>query len=30
MNGLKRMVELRGGLLEAFDYSSLLQRTMAW
>ncbi|RYP84853.1 hypothetical protein DL770_005146 [Monosporascus sp. CRB-9-2] len=30
MNGLKRMVELRGGLLEGFDYSSLLQRTLAW
>ncbi|RYP07192.1 hypothetical protein DL764_002638 [Monosporascus ibericus] len=30
MNGLKRMVELRGGLLEGFDDSSLLQRTLAW
>ncbi|RYP41438.1 hypothetical protein DL767_001076 [Monosporascus sp. MG133] len=30
MNGLKRIVELRGGLLEGFDYSSLLQRTLAW
>ncbi|KAK7744003.1 hypothetical protein SLS62_010364 [Diatrype stigma] len=30
MNGLKRMVEMRGGLLQGFEYSSLLQRTMAW
>ncbi|RYP48726.1 hypothetical protein DL768_005446 [Monosporascus sp. mg162] len=30
MNGLKRMVELRGGLLEGFDYSSLMQRSLAW
>ncbi|KAI0019962.1 hypothetical protein F4780DRAFT_792262 [Xylariomycetidae sp. FL0641] len=30
MNGLKRMVDLRGGLVEGFQYSTLLQRAIAW
>ncbi|KAI1077539.1 hypothetical protein F5B20DRAFT_267943 [Whalleya microplaca] len=30
MNGLKRMVDLRGGIIEGFKHSTLLQRAIAW
>ncbi|KAI1486846.1 hypothetical protein F5X96DRAFT_194401 [Biscogniauxia mediterranea] len=30
MNGLKRMVDLRGGLIEGFKHSTMLQRAIAW
>ncbi|KAI0011337.1 hypothetical protein F4779DRAFT_626546 [Xylariaceae sp. FL0662B] len=30
MNGLKRMVDLRGGIIEGFQHSTLLQRAIAW
>jgi Fungal specific transcription factor domain len=30
MNGLKRMVEIRGGLTAGFDHSTLLQRVLTW
>ncbi|KAI1506013.1 hypothetical protein F5X99DRAFT_415672 [Biscogniauxia marginata] len=30
MNGLKRMVDLRGGLAEGFKHSTMLQRAIAW
>ncbi|KAH9895378.1 hypothetical protein F4778DRAFT_269344 [Xylariomycetidae sp. FL2044] len=30
MSGLKRMVDLRGGIIDGFSYSTLLQRAIAW
>ncbi|KAI1778935.1 hypothetical protein F4818DRAFT_234357 [Hypoxylon cercidicola] len=30
MSGLKRMVDLRGGIVEGFNHSSILQRSISW
>ncbi|KAI1337223.1 hypothetical protein F5Y15DRAFT_426158 [Xylariaceae sp. FL0016] len=30
MSGLKRMVDLRGGIIEGFKHSTMLQRALAW
>ncbi|KXJ93877.1 hypothetical protein Micbo1qcDRAFT_39664 [Microdochium bolleyi] len=30
MQGLKRMIDLRGGIIDGLGYSSVLQRTIAW
>ncbi|KAI0385130.1 hypothetical protein F5Y04DRAFT_246887 [Hypomontagnella monticulosa] len=30
MSGLKRMVDLRGGIVEGFKHSSILQRSISW
>ncbi|KAI8624914.1 hypothetical protein F5Y19DRAFT_281779 [Xylariaceae sp. FL1651] len=30
MSGLKRIVDLRGGILEGFNYSSIIQRALVW
>ncbi|KAL7621496.1 hypothetical protein AAE478_008819 [Parahypoxylon ruwenzoriense] len=30
MSGLKRMVDLRGGILEGFKHNSILQRSITW
>ncbi|KAI0172898.1 hypothetical protein GGR52DRAFT_427795 [Hypoxylon sp. FL1284] len=30
MSGLKRMVDLRGGIVEGFSHSSILQRSISW
>ncbi|KAI3326893.1 hypothetical protein HD806DRAFT_531489 [Xylariaceae sp. AK1471] len=30
MSGLKRIVDLRGGIIEGFNYANMIQRTLAW
>jgi len=30
MSGLKRIVDLRGGVIEGFKYADVIQRALVW